>query len=68
MLYIGTSGYSYDDWVGRYYPPTLKKGQFLEYYAREFPAVEVNYTYYRIPSAFTVSQTPTISIGSTWWQ
>jgi uncharacterized protein YecE (DUF72 family) len=54
MLYIGTSGYSYQDWVGRYYPPALKKSQFLEFYAREFAAVEVNYTYYRLPSARTL--------------
>lgn len=54
MLYIGTSGYSYDDWVGPFYPAGLPKNKFLEYYARYFNCVEVNYTYYRMPDARTL--------------
>ena len=46
---IGTSGYSFPDWVGPFYPPGMKSGDFLRYYAERFPAVEVNATYYRIP-------------------
>ena len=52
---VGTSGYSYDDWVGPFYPSGLSKRTFLDYYARHFPAVEVNYTYYRMPNARTLA-------------
>ncbi len=53
-VYVGTSGYSYDDWVGPFYPADLDKRDFLGYYARVFDAVEVNYTYYRMPDAATL--------------
>ncbi|GAB4371586.1 MAG: DUF72 domain-containing protein [Calditrichia bacterium] len=46
---IGTSGYSYEDWRGVFYPPDLPKGKMLDYYCQHFKAVEVNSTYYRIP-------------------
>jgi len=49
-ILVGTSGYSYDDWRGPYYPLQLKKGDMLEYYAREFRYTEVNSTYYALPS------------------
>jgi len=49
-ILIGTSGYSFRDWVGPFYPPSLKPSQFLPYYARHFACVEVNATYYRIPT------------------
>ncbi len=48
-LVIGASGYSYADWVGPVYPKGLAKKDFLPYYAKKFPVVEVNATYYRIP-------------------
>ena len=48
-LIIGTSGYSFPDWVGPFYPPGTPSGEFLRFYARHFSAVEVNTTYYRIP-------------------
>jgi len=49
---IGCSGWSYDDWVGRFYPSELakRKGEWLEYYARYFPTVEINSTFYRVPN------------------
>jgi uncharacterized protein YecE (DUF72 family) len=46
---IGTSGYSFPDWVGPFYPPGTRSGDFLTYYSRFFDAVEVNSTYYHIP-------------------
>ncbi|QAA76776.1 MAG: hypothetical protein BIP78_1010 [Candidatus Bipolaricaulis sibiricus] len=49
-LRVGTSGYSYRDWVGPIYPTTLPSKEWLSYYAREFDAVEINSTYYRVPS------------------
>jgi uncharacterized protein YecE (DUF72 family) len=48
-IFVGTSGYSFADWVGPFYPPGTRAGDFLAHYARHFPAVEVNSTYYRIP-------------------
>jgi uncharacterized protein YecE (DUF72 family) len=53
--YIGTSGWHYDDWRGRFYPEKLPKAKWLEFYARHFPTVELNNTFYRLPSeaAFT---------------
>ena len=52
-ILLGTSGWSFQDWIGRYYPPGTERSQMLDFYAREFPAVEVNSTYYRIPPART---------------
>ncbi|HDQ71198.1 MAG TPA: DUF72 domain-containing protein [Chloroflexi bacterium] len=55
-LLIGTSGFSYKDWVGPVYPEGLPKGEWLPYYAAEFPTCELNFSYYRIPSAKTLAQ------------
>jgi len=54
MILIGTSGYSFPDWVGPFYPPGTDRRQMLDYYAHEFRAVEVNSTYYRIPPPSTI--------------
>lgn len=56
-LWIGTSGYSYPDWVGRFYPVGTSASPMLAYYATQLPLVELNYTYYRLPTpaAFAVS-------------
>ncbi len=51
MIYVGASGFQYDDWVGVYYPEDLPKKEWLSYYAQEFNTLEINYTYYRMPSA-----------------
>ena len=49
MLYFGTSGFSYGDWVGNFYPRGIPRRDWLSYYAREFNALELNSTYYAIP-------------------
>jgi uncharacterized protein YecE (DUF72 family) len=49
-VWIGTSGYSYPDWVGPFYPPGTKSTAMLPYYARQFPLVELNFTFYRPPT------------------
>lgn len=49
MFKIGTSGYSFADWVGPFYPPGIEKGKMLDYYSDHFDCVEINSTYYRIP-------------------
>ena len=63
MIKIGTSGFSYPDWVGPVYPAGLPERQRLAYYARQFTTVEINMTYYRTPDAATVAgwihKTPT---------
>ncbi len=56
MIYIGTSGYSYDDWVGSYYPEDLDKKEFLSYYARDFRCTELNFTYYRMPNPWIIER------------
>ena len=54
---MGCSGWSYDDWVGRFYPMELakKKGEWLAYYAKYFRTVEINSTFYRPPGELQVS-------------
>jgi uncharacterized protein YecE (DUF72 family) len=47
--YIGTSGWHYDDWRGRFYPEKLTKAHWLEFYASHFPTLELNNTFYRLP-------------------
>ncbi|HEU4527838.1 MAG TPA: DUF72 domain-containing protein [Actinomycetota bacterium] len=50
-LYVGTSGFSYDEWKhGVFYPEGLKNREMLSYYASRFPSVEINYTFRRYPS------------------
>ncbi|MCE5250710.1 DUF72 domain-containing protein [bacterium] len=53
MIAIGTSGFSFRDWKGVFYPGDIKPADMLGYYARYFSAVEINTTYYGIPSPKT---------------
>lgn len=55
-ILVGTSGYSYDDWVGPFYPPGAARKDFLQLYAREFPIVELNFSYYQQPSPRTLDR------------
>ena len=48
---VGTSGYSFGDWVGPFYPEGSAPGKMLPFYATQFNTVEVNFTYYRLPVA-----------------
>src|SRR5436309_5988491 len=50
-IVVGTSGYSFADWVGPFYPPGTASTKFLDFYAQHFSAVEVNATFYRVPDA-----------------
>ena len=54
-LLVGTSSWSSSDWLGSFYPANLKPGQFIEAYARKFPAVEIDSTYYSIPPPHVVA-------------
>ncbi len=48
-LYAGTSGYSYKEWKGFFYPEKMPADQMLSFYATKLPAVEINNTFYRLP-------------------
>jgi len=50
-LHVGTSGYSYKEWKGNFYPEDLPAKEMLSYYSRRLPAVEINNTFYRLPQA-----------------
>jgi uncharacterized protein YecE (DUF72 family) len=52
MIYTGTSGYSYKDWVGEFYPPDIKDGDMLKYYSMNYDFTEINSTYYKMPNYF----------------
>lgn len=54
-LLVGTSGYNFPEWKGPFYPPKLPARQWLEYYAARLGTVEINYTFYRMPTAKTVA-------------
>jgi uncharacterized protein YecE (DUF72 family) len=49
MIYVGTSGYSYKEWKGSFYPEKLSPKEMLSYYSQRFKAVELNNTFYRLP-------------------
>ena len=47
---VGTSGYNYPEWRGTFYPEKLSADKMLAFYADRFPTVEINYTFYRMPT------------------
>ena len=49
-ILIGTSGYDYPEWKGVFYPPEVKRADFLSYYATQFNALELNNTFYNMPT------------------
>jgi len=49
--YVGTSGFSYKEWKGSFYPKDLPDKQMLKYYGERFRSVEINNTFYRMPKA-----------------
>jgi uncharacterized protein YecE (DUF72 family) len=52
-VWLGTSGWQYDDWKGRFYPEKLPQRLWLEHYAERFRTVELNNSFYRLPVAET---------------
>jgi len=50
-LWVGTSGYSYKEWKGNFYPADLPDKDMLPFYSSKLPAVEINNTFYRMPTA-----------------
>jgi len=55
-FHVGTSGFSYPEWKGSFYPKDLPAREFLAYYGRVFPSCEINNTFYRYPSDETLTQ------------
>jgi uncharacterized protein YecE (DUF72 family) len=55
-IWIGTSGYSYPEWRGSFYPEKFPTAQMLPYYAQRFPTVEINNTFYRMPNPALVGE------------
>jgi uncharacterized protein YecE (DUF72 family) len=49
-ILVGTSGWSYKEWKGSFYPARLPAAEMLRFYSERFPAVEVNNSFYRIPA------------------
>ncbi|MGM0368303.1 MAG: DUF72 domain-containing protein [Actinomycetota bacterium] len=52
-IYIGTSGYSYKNWAGDFYPEDIKKDKWLQFYSSKFDTVEINNTFYNLPQKKT---------------
>jgi uncharacterized protein YecE (DUF72 family) len=50
-VHVGTSGYNYAEWKGSFYPADLPASRMLGYYAERFATVEINATFYRMPTA-----------------
>src|SRR5438128_360133 len=48
-FHVGTSGYSYKEWKGSFYPAKFRQEDMLSYYAERFSTVEINNTFYRMP-------------------
>ena len=55
MILVGTSGYNYPEWKGSFYPSDLPTAKMLPYYASQFQTVEINYSFYRMPTAKIVA-------------
>jgi uncharacterized protein YecE (DUF72 family) len=49
-IFVGTSGYAYKEWKGRFYPEKIASGEMLRFYSQHFTAVEINNTFYRMPA------------------
>jgi uncharacterized protein YecE (DUF72 family) len=56
VIRVGTAGFSYSDWREHFYPPATRPSDFLAFYADQFDAVELNFSYYRVPDARTLAR------------
>lgn len=54
MIWVGTSGWHYEHWRGAFYPPDLPTKSFLSHYQQYFQAVEINNSFYRLPTVQTL--------------
>jgi uncharacterized protein YecE (DUF72 family) len=58
IIYVGTCGFSYVDWIGPVYPEGMNRAKMLEVYSGMFPSVEIDSTYYRPPSSTMFNRYP----------
>ena len=56
QVLVGCSGYSYPEWIGPFYPPGTPRSRLLDRYAEHFDVLEINYTYYRMPTASSMAR------------
>jgi uncharacterized protein YecE (DUF72 family) len=63
MVLVGTSGYNYPEWRDRFYPPKLPAREMLPFYAARFGTVEINATFYRMPTEATVAGWASVTPG-----
>jgi len=56
VIYVGTCGFSYKDWIGSFYPGKIRPQEMLPYYASCFPAVEIDSSYYGVPAVSTIER------------
>jgi uncharacterized protein YecE (DUF72 family) len=61
QLYVGCSGWSYDSWLGHFYPKRLESRRWLENYSKVFDYVEIDSTFYRTPNRYTTVRWATIT-------
>ena len=54
LIRAGTSGYSFKEWRGHFYPEDVPQDQWLNFYASQLPTVEINNTFYRMPKTHVV--------------
>ena len=67
-VWVGTSGYSYPDWVGPFYPEGTRPNRMLSYYARQFPLVELNFTFYRPTTPEMLGRIADAGLGDLIWE
>jgi len=53
VIHVGTSGWQYNSWKGRFYPKDVPKSDWLSFFSQAFSTVEVNNTFYRLPDEET---------------
>jgi len=53
-VFVGTSGFYYEGWKGKFYPEGIRNNRMLEYYSSRFNTVELNSTFYRLPTEKTI--------------
>jgi uncharacterized protein YecE (DUF72 family) len=56
QIRVGTSGWHYDDWAGRFYPADMKKSDWLSFYMQHFDTVEINNTFYHLPKETSIER------------
>jgi uncharacterized protein YecE (DUF72 family) len=61
QTYVGCSGWSYDSWLGHFYPKHLESRRWLEYYSKVFDYVEIDSTFYKTPNRYTTIRWATIT-------